>query len=57
MAKIERLNVRVEKLLSKVVQEVLDVVKETVRVSGENCQNPERESESEEETAGAARQN
>lgn len=46
MAKIERLNVRVEKLLSKVVQEVLDVVKETVCEYQEKTARTQRENQS-----------
>ncbi|XP_030610133.1 zinc finger protein 252-like [Archocentrus centrarchus] len=46
MAKIERLNARVEKLLSKAVQEVLDVVRETVFEYQEKTARTQRENQS-----------
>ncbi|KAM9837948.1 uncharacterized protein ACBR49_018578 [Aulostomus maculatus] len=45
MTKIERLNARVEKLLSKAVQEVLDVVKETVSEYQEKTARTQRENQ------------
>lgn len=46
MAKIERLNLKVEKLLSKAVQEVLEVVKETVVEYQEKTARTQRENQS-----------
>ncbi|KAM7381702.1 hypothetical protein PAMA_012509 [Pampus argenteus] len=46
MSKIERLNVRVEKLLFKAVQEVLEVVKETVSEYQEKTARTQRENQS-----------
>lgn len=46
MSKIERLNARVEKLLSKAVQEVLEVVKETVSEYQEKTTRTQRENQS-----------
>ncbi|XP_035520508.1 zinc finger protein 8-like [Morone saxatilis] len=46
MSKIERLNARVEKLLSKAVQEVLEVVKETVSEYQEKTARTQRENQS-----------
>ncbi|KAM7370850.1 hypothetical protein PAMP_010364 [Pampus punctatissimus] len=46
MSKIERLNVRVEKLLFKAVQEVLEVVKETVSEYQEKTARTQRENDS-----------
>lgn len=45
MAKIERLNLKVEKLLSKAVQEVLEVVKETVVEYQEKTARTQRENQ------------
>lgn len=46
MSKIERLNARVEKLLSKALQEVLEVVKETVSEYQEKTTRTQRENQS-----------
>lgn len=46
MTKIDRLNVRVEKLLFKAVQEVLEVVKETVSEYQEKTARTQRENQS-----------
>lgn len=46
MSKIERLNARVAKLLSKAVQEVLEVVKETVWEYQEKTARTQRENQS-----------
>ncbi|KAM9426057.1 uncharacterized protein KZ484_015919 [Pholidichthys leucotaenia] len=46
MSKLDRLNVRVTKLLTKAVQEVLDVVKETVSEYQEKTARTQRENES-----------
>lgn len=46
MSKIERLNSRVEKLLSKAVHEVLEVVKETVSEYQEKTARTQRENQS-----------
>ncbi|KAF3704440.1 Zinc finger protein 41 -like protein [Channa argus] len=46
MTKIERLNTRVEKLLSKAVQEVLEVVKDTVLEYQEKAARTQRENQS-----------
>lgn len=46
MSKFERLSARVEKLLSKAVQEVLEVVKETVSEYQEKTARTQRENQS-----------
>lgn len=46
MSKVDRLNARVEKLLSKAVLEVLDVVRETVSEYQEKIARTQRENQS-----------
>ncbi|KAK1881796.1 TSC22 domain family protein 1 [Dissostichus eleginoides] len=46
MSKLERLNARVAKLLTEAVQEVLEVVKETVSEYQEKTARTQRENES-----------
>lgn len=46
MSKLERLNARVTKLLSEAVQEVLDVVKQTVSEYQQKTTRTQRENES-----------